>query len=330
VPLRTGLLRIGGFSIAIVSVALCAAALLHQWETVRTSVEHADYTLLLWSFVAAATGMAGLGLLWWRCLATFDHVVNLKDAMSWYFAGELGKYIPGGVWPVLGRGELSYRKGGVSRAAGYATTLVSYAAMCVAAAAVCGALALVLALNHRSPTWSWALVALVPLGALATHPMIFERVLRAASRATSQRASLSLAAPPWLRMLSLIATAVPTWLLVGLSSVLIAQALGYDQTPAQIAFAAVAAWIIGFLAVPVPAGAGLRELAFVGLSGLGSGRAVAVASGARLVLLCVDGAGGIVALIDTRLRLGAHSAQPVERSRDADRRERTGAGRAEE
>jgi uncharacterized membrane protein YbhN (UPF0104 family) len=159
--------------------------------------------------------------------------------------------------------------------------------------------------------------------------MIFERVLRAASRATSQRASLSLAAPPWLRMLSLIATAVPTWLLVGLSSVLIAQALGYDQTPAQIAFAAVAAWIIGFLAVPVPAGAGLRELAFVGLSGLGSGRAVAVASGARLVLLCVDGAGGIVALIDTRFRLGAHSAQPVERSRDAARRERTGAGRAE-
>ena len=306
------LLRAIGFSIAVASLALCAAALVHQWGQVKVSVEHANYTLLLWSFVAAATGMAGLGVLWWRCLNTFGYCVDLDHTMSWYFAGELGKYIPGGIWPVLGRGEIAFRKGGVSRATGYATTLISYAAMCVAAGAVCGALALVLALDNRSPTWAWAVVALAPIGVLATHPAVFDRVLRFASRAT--RKSVSLSAPGWLRMQSLIATAVPTWLLVGLSSVLIAQALGYDERPAQIGFAAVAAWIIGFLAVPVPAGAGLRELVFVGLAGLSPGRAVAVAAGARLVLLCVDGSAGALASIDIRLRPGGRVAQPVERS----------------
>ncbi len=326
-PLSPVLLRIAGFSIAIASVALCAVALVHQWETVKTSVEHADYAMLLWSFVAAATGMAGLGVLWWRCLNTFGRAVDLNHTMSWYFAGELGKYIPGGVWPVLGRGELAYRKGGVSRATGYATTLISYAAMCVAAAAVCGALALVLALDNRSPTWAWAVVALVPMGVLATHPTVFERVLRASSRLTGR--GVSLTTPRWLRLQSLMAIAVPTWLLVALSSVLIAQALGFDQRPAQIGFAAVSAWIVGFLAVPVPAGAGLRELVFVGLAGLSPGRAVAVAAGARLVLLCVDGPGGVLALIAIRLRPGVRPAQPIERSSDHGRHERSPVARAE-
>jgi hypothetical protein len=312
--LSPALLRIGGFSIALASVALCAVALVHQWDAVKTSIEHADYTLLLWSFLAASAGMTGLGVLWWRCLNTFGYAVDLDRTLAWYFAGELGKYVPGGIWPVLGRGELAYRKGGVSRATGYATTLISYAAMCVAAAAVCGGLALVLALDNRSPTWAWAVVALAPIGVLATHPFVFERVLGAASRLT--RRSVGLTTPSWLRMQSLIATAVPTWLLVGLSSVLIAQALGYDQRPAQIGFAAVAAWIIGFLAVPVPAGAGLRELVFVGLAGLSSGRAVAVAAGARLILLCVDGSAGALASLDIRLRPGARTAQAMGRSLD--------------
>ena len=215
----------------------------------------------------------------------------------------------------------------MSRATGYATTLISYAAMCVAAAAVCGALALVLALDNRSPTWAWAVVALVPMGVLATHPTVFERVLRASSRLTGR--GVSLTTPRWLRLQSLMAIAVPTWLLVALSSVLIAQALGFDQRPAQIGFAAVSAWIVGFLAVPVPAGAGLRELVFVGLAGLSPGRAVAVAAGARLVLLCVDGPGGVLALIAIRLRPGVRPAQPIERSSDHGRHERSPVARAE-
>ncbi len=50
-----------------------------------------------------------------------------------------------------------------------------------------------------------------------------------------------------------------------------------------------AAWIIGFLAIPVPAGAGLRELMFLAASGLDHGPAVAVAAIARLLFIAVDG-----------------------------------------
>jgi uncharacterized membrane protein YbhN (UPF0104 family) len=97
-------------------------------------------------------------------------------------------------------------------------------------------------------------------------------------------------------MLRLIGWALPTWLLVGGAATLVTLALHLDQEPSRVAFAAVAAWIIGFLAVPVPAGAGVREVIFVLLCGLPSGPATAVAAIARALLLLVDGLGGVAGL----------------------------------
>jgi uncharacterized membrane protein YbhN (UPF0104 family) len=103
-------------------------------------------------------------------------------------------------------------------------------------------------------------------------------------------------------MLRLIITGTPTWFLVGGASVAVTAALGYDQNPARIAFAAVTAWIVGFLAVPVPAGAGIRELVFVAVCGLAAGPATAVAALARLLLLITDAAGGAAGLSASRSR----------------------------
>jgi uncharacterized membrane protein YbhN (UPF0104 family) len=261
---------------------------------VRSAIQHADYWLVGLAFAAAAVGISGLGILWWQCLRVFGRRVALRDAIAWYFAGELGKYIPGGLWPVLGRGVLAWRKGGIDRATGYATTLISYAIMCAAASLVCGALAPVVASYAHAPGWEWSIVGLIPLTVIGVHPNVLRRIFDVVHRAT--RSKVDLPAPPWSKMLGLIAVAVPTWVLVGASSVLVARALGFDERPARIAFAAVPAWVIGFLAVPVPAGLGLREIVFVALCGLAAGPAAAVAAGARLLLVGVDASGGVIGL----------------------------------
>ena len=80
----------------------------------------------------------------------------------------------------------------------------------------------------------------------------------------------------------------------------VTEALGYDQQPARVAFAAILAWIVGFLIVPVPAGAGIRELLFVAVCGLAAGPAVAVAAIARLTFILLDGIGGATALLTLR------------------------------
>jgi uncharacterized membrane protein YbhN (UPF0104 family) len=286
--------RAAGLLLALGAISLCGLSLADQWQSVRIAIDHADYRLIALAFVAAGVGMSGLGVLWWRCLRVFGQRVALRDALSWYFAGELGKYIPGGLWPVLGRGVLAWRRGGIKRSTGYATTLISYAIMCAGAAVVCGALAPVLASYGDNASWEWLIVGLVPLALIGSYPSVFRRVLDVARRATHGKVLLP--APPWSKMVGLIAVSIPTWLLVGTSSVLVARSLGLPERPARIVFAAVAAWIIGFLAVPVPAGLGLRELVFVALSGLSAGPATAVAAGARLLLVCVDAGGGLIGL----------------------------------
>jgi len=105
-------------------------------------------------------------------------------------------------------------------------------------------------------------------------------------------------------MLCLIAWSIPTWVLLGSAAVLVTEALGYHQQPARVAFAAITAWIIGFLAVPVPAGAGLRELVFVAVCGLPAAPAVAVAAIARALFLVVDGTGGVLGLWYTQRAIG--------------------------
>lgn len=285
--------RFVGIVVAIAAVTFCVHTLVDQWSTISPSVQNASVSWLVVAFVAGGLSMAVLGLLWWRCLAAFGERRTLGEAVAWYFGGELGKYLPGGIWQVLGRGELAARAG-VSRSVGYATTLISYGSMCVAAGLVCGFLAPMAAAQGGRLGWGWVLAPLIPLSLLVVHPAVFQRILALGSRVTKGR--LDLTPRPWAQMLALIAVAVPTWLLLGGSSVAIAHALGYDGQFARIAFAAVAAWIVGFLAVPVPAGAGLREVVFIALSGLAVGEATAVAAISRGLLIAVDGLGGILGL----------------------------------
>ncbi len=300
------LLKTGGILIAVLAVALCVLTLVREWSGIQDAVSRARPGWLLLALLAAAAAMTGLGLLWWRCLQVFGAPVRRRDAVSWYFGGELGKYVPGGVWPVLGRGELAARAG-ISRATGYLTTLISYAAMCVAAAVVCGALAPFVAADGAGLSWGWLMLALIPLGIGALHPVVLGRLLAVGAKLT--RGRLQLEPRSWRTMLGLTGWSVATWLLVGAVSVCVAEALGYSEQPARVAFAAVAAWIIGFLAIPVPAGAGLRELVFLAISGLDTGPAVAVAAISRLLFIVVDAGGGLAGLWSAR-RAGLAVAGP--------------------
>jgi glycosyltransferase 2 family protein len=307
-------IRVGGVVIALIAVGLCARTLANQWSEVSDAIASARIGWLVVAFLASAASMIGLGLLWWRCFAVFGTHVPAGHAVSWYFGGELGKYLPGGVWQIVGRGELA-RRAGVRRSTGYSTTLISYAAMCVGAATTCGLLAAPAAWAGSSLGWAWLLLLLIPAGLIVVHPVVFGRILQLGSRLTKGR--LDLEPPPWPTMVGLIACSIPAWFFLGLASVAVTAALGFDQHPARIAFAAIAAWILGFLAVPIPAGAGVRELIFVALSGLESGPGVAVAAIARLLLIIVDGLGGLLGLWFSRRLL--RPASPARSIRDPDR-----------
>lgn len=290
-------IKIVGIVVALLAVALCAVTLVRAWGDISHSITHANPVWLIVGLLAAAGSMTGLGVLWWRCLAVFGHRVRLTDAIAWYFGGELGKYVPGGVWPVLGRGELANRAG-IPRTTGYVTTLISYAAMCIGSAIVCGVLAPIVAADGNGLSYGWLMLLLIPIGLAALHPAILGRLLVIGAKLTKGR--INIEPKSWGQMIGLTFWSCATWVLVGAASVAITEALGFHQQPARVAFAAVAAWIIGFLAIPVPAGAGLRELVFLAVCGLDHGPALAVAAIARVLFIIVDGLGGAAGLAATR------------------------------
>lgn len=289
------LLRVVGGVLALVALGLCVRAVWNDWDQISDALRHADWRWVAAGLLASFASMSGLAVLWWSSLRLFGERVTIRQALAWYFVGELGKYLPGGVWAVLGRGEMAQRHGNVSRGTAYATTLISYGVMCISAASVCGlALPFVPRGSSGGVGWFAATVLLIPIGIAVVHPAVFGRILALGRRAT--RGKLDMTAPGWGQMVRLILVGMPTWVFLGLASWLVAQGLGFHTNVFQIVFASVAAWIIGFLAIPVPAGAGFREGIFVLLCGLGHGPGAAVALIARVLLLVVDAVGGALGL----------------------------------
>lgn len=302
----TGIL---GIVVAVLAVGFCARVLVREWPHVTAALRHANVPLLVTAALVGAAAMWLLAVLWWRCLAVFGSPRRVRDVSTWFFAGELGKYLPGGIWPVVGRGELA-RRGGVPRSTAYATTVLSLALMCVGAGIASGILVPVLVLVGGRLGPELLLVALVPLGLAMIHPAVLGRLLAMLARVSRGRVRLQ--APAWGQMLGLIALSVPTWLAVGGASAVITQALGFGQQPARVAFAAIVAWILGFLVLPVPAGAGIRELMFVAICGLSAGPATVVATMARIVFIVVDGTAGTTALLMLRRHRGRPAGPPQE------------------
>lgn len=289
--------RVAGRLVAVAAVALCAWALVQQWDEVGPALRSADLRLVAVALVLAAAASLVLALTWWRTLAAFGVRRRFADVAAWYFGGEIGKYLPGGVWSVLGRGELSHRDG-VDRRTSWAATVVGLGATVVGGAWCCAVLGPAAAATG-GPGWAAWLALGLPVGLVLLHPRVVGAGLRALHVVVRGE---RLGAPPWGRMVVVALVSLGSWLLVALSAVVVTDALGYDRSAPAVGLASVAAWTVGLLAVPVPAGAGVRELVFAALSGLGAGAGVAVAALSRLLYVAVDALGALAAFAYLRAR----------------------------
>lgn len=300
------MLRILGLIIAAIAITFCVRTLVLEWPEVSAALASAAPGWIIAGFVCASIGMWFLALLWQQTLRVFDTPVPLLTTTAWFFAGELGKYLPGGIWPVVGRGELA-RRGGVDRSVGYSTTLLSAGLMCIGGAIACALFVPFVGRSGLETGWGLTILLIVPIGLVVVHPAVFGPILRLIDRVSKGR--ITLTAPRWGQMIILICVSVPTWLLIGLATAMVTAGLGVEQQPGRVAFAAVCAWIVGFLVIPVPAGAGIREVVFVLVSGLAGGPAVAVAAVCRIMFVAIDAVGGIASLLWLRVTRKSTTAE---------------------
>ena len=278
------------------AMVFVAGTLVEEWDEAEAALRNAKPGWLVLAVVLAGAGMASIGVVWGRVLHRLGSGVATGRVVCWYFVGELGKYLPGGVWPVLGRGELA-RRGGIPRAAAYVSVGLSLGMLYLAGMFVAmGFLPFAVAGSGFTP-WMLVLLAL-PIGVGALHHRFLEWLLGIVRRLSGR--AIHFGVPRWKDSLVLVAMYVPTWLLIGSSTWAVARAISPEASFPRVMFATVLSWIAGFIAVPVPTGAGIREAVLLAASGLDGGVAAATAIVARLIFVAVDALGGLLGALGNR------------------------------
>jgi uncharacterized membrane protein YbhN (UPF0104 family) len=244
----------------VIVLALLALALADQWGTLRHEARDLSLQVLVLSFVF---GLAALGctlMVWRSALADLGSHLSIGDACRIMFVGQLGKYVPGSVWPVLGQMELGAQRG-VPRGRS-AVSLVVTAAVMVCTGGLVAAVTLAIAAPSSSVRYIWVLLA-VPVGVILLSPPVLNRFLRLTLRIL-RRPGIEEGVS--LEGLTLAACwGVLCWVLYGaMTYVLMARLAGNSLDVALVSIGGFAlSWVAGYLAVFAPAGAGVREAVMV-------------------------------------------------------------------
>ena len=204
--LPPGPARLLGVVVVLGCCAFVGRALARQWSLARAALAGADPLWLAAGFVAAGTGLVVVALVWRATLRLLGADTSRRTAVTIYFRGELGKYVPGGPWGVLGRSEMITGTG-VRRAVGYGSVLLALLSAYVACALI--ALALVpFGLDRARPS---PLVWLVPAalcGVALLHPAPWRLGLRLLGRPGDIDVP-----PPWRQNARLVVRSLPAWIL---------------------------------------------------------------------------------------------------------------------
>jgi hypothetical protein len=220
-------------------------------------------------------------------------LVAMGETLPWpaalrvFFVGQLGKYLPGGVWSVLAQMDLGGAAGARRRTVGAVALVVM--GVNVTTGALVSAVCLPFTSAHALHRAAWVLV-LVPAGLVLLHPRVLTTVVNRALRLL-RRDGLDMPLG-WGGVLTAAAWSLVMWLCYGVHVALLARSLPHGQHRVLLlATGAYAlAWVVGFVIVVAPAGAGAREgMLVVALAvALSSGAATAVAIVSRLLMTAGD------------------------------------------
>ncbi|BEP14607.1 lysylphosphatidylglycerol synthase transmembrane domain-containing protein [Acidothermaceae bacterium B102] len=278
-------LRVG---FVVLAVGLLVAALIDQWH----NVSHGWHELPVSSLVLAGAGvLLGLffsALAWRALLSDLGQHVPVMGAVRVFFVGQLGKYLPGSVWPVVAQMELGKAYGLSKRPVGTVALIVMV--LNVATGLLVAVVLLPFTSPHALHQYGWA-IAFLPVGLALLHPRVLNPVI---DKAFSLARREPLEQPLTLRGIA-IATGWTLLMWASYGGQIWALAAGLHahhaaSLPAMSTGAFALAWTAGFLFIISPAGAGVREaILIVALATvLGHDERVALAAVSRLLMTAGD------------------------------------------
>ncbi|MET7329254.1 lysylphosphatidylglycerol synthase transmembrane domain-containing protein [Nonomuraea sp. NPDC005650] len=289
-PRRSAVRRLVRYGFLAVALGFGAYAVAKQWDTVVAGFARLSWAALAGSLVAVVAALLGAMLTWRTLLADLGSPLPLRPAAKVFFVGQLGKYIPGAVWPVLAQMEMG-RDLGVPRSRSAAAFFLMMPVQLAT-----GLLVTLVTLGWDRYGW---LLLFVPLLLVLLEPKVINAVIGYALRKLKRE---PLDRPLTRRgMLTALGWALAGWLCYGVHLYFIAPEGGLLFAVGAFALS----WCLGILTFVVPAGAGVREVAMVAVLAphVDGGAAIAVALSSRIVIILGDlicaGLAGIAARRDS-------------------------------
>jgi hypothetical protein len=278
--------RLVRYGFVVIVVGYGAWAVSGQWTDIHRAVDRIG---LRWSALALAAVLAALftSMLSWRALLTgLGSPLPARTAARIFFVGQLGKYLPGSVWPVLAQMEIAT----AHKVPRTRTALASVLTMLIAllTGLIIGVVALPFAGSGTQYTWVFLFV---PVLVACLYPKIlnygFSQLLKLARRPPMEQ-------PLGARAIGIsLGWSFLSWICYGLQIWVLAIRVGAPAgTALPLAIGAFAfAWCAGFLVILAPAGGGVREIVMVAMLAPtlgGRGNALAVALVSRGVTIVAD------------------------------------------
>lgn len=252
------------FMIAVAIAIVVAWA--DQGDAVTAALSRANLIAVTIAVVGGIGALVSLVPHWRAIARSLGTQVERNDARAIVVSGQLGKYIPGGIWTIGAQGFSAHRAR-LDWRLGVAVGLLQLATLVALGLGIGG----VLVLTGATPLSPWWGLVGVGAAVVAFLPPVLRRAGRLLLRDASGSSSTA--------HLLVFATAVPYWVASIVSAGASAYALGIENIIAVVAAAALA-YAAGALVIIAPAGIGVREAVIIGtlapVAGVSSAAALAV------------------------------------------------------
>ena len=286
-PLLARTARVGRPALALLIVAAVGYAVVAQWPEVARAIRGLAWPSVVLAFGCVVAGSLCAVMSWRVLLAEEGHPLRPVEAGRVFLVGQLGKYLPGSVWSVLIQMELA-RRAGVPRARTFTASL-SWVGLSLSSALVVGLTGVPVLLDAGSPV-GWALLAVLPVALVCSHPAVLTRlvdlILRVLHKAPLPHAFT------WRGVGRAFCWLLLTWLCYGAQLWLLANALGAPGWAGFLRCLGGFALALGggIVFVVAPSGAGAREALIVAaLAGvMAEGEALGVAVVSRMLFTLAD------------------------------------------
>ncbi len=272
-----------GFVVATVGIGVYA--IVSRWPAVHAALVKIGFGTAAEAMLCVLVGLVALLQMFRVLLGALGSPLPARASAQILYIGQLGKYLPGSVWPVLAQMELGAAHQVPRRRSASASILTMLLSL------LTGILVglLMLPFSKGAAPYRWVFL-LAPLLLVCLYPRLLNRIIDWLLRLTRRPA---LEQPLTGRAVAIaLGWGIVLWLCFGLQVWLMAAPLGLDSASgALLAIGAFAfAWCAGFLVILAPAGAGIREYVLLLLLGpaVGVGAAAAIALLSRILMTLAD------------------------------------------